>query len=258
METDNAIGKVIFTIVRQIQKKSFARDAILNMVAREQQGKATPERGMSLVLWDMFTGSAPYGEIFLRTLHPAFWTRFILNLLFSLLPGGGQKLKVKNIVAPSSPNTGAGVYTLKLLEEYAMRVEGLGKVYQDGEVVIRQGEVGDKMFVIQEGQVEVVIDQGGQEVRLAVRTAGQSIGELELFEPQPRLATVRALGQARILTVDKKSLVRRIHQDPSLVYHMMQTMSHRVRELSTEVARLERRQLETSPVRLCGPEEVYI
>ena len=98
------------------------------------------------------------------------------------------------------------------------------------------------MFVIQQGQVEVVMEQGGQEVRLAVREAGQPIGELEIFEHQPRLATVRALGQARILTVEKKSLVRRIHEDPSLAYFMMQTMSHRICELSAEVARLERHQ----------------
>ena len=116
----------------------------------------------------------------------------------------------------------------------------LGKVYQDGEIIIRQGDVGDNMFVIQEGQVEVVVEQDGQEVRLAVQGAGQPIGEMAIFDHQVRSATVRALGQARILTVDKKSLVRRIHEDPSLAYHMMQTMSQRVRELNIEVARLER------------------
>ena len=71
---------------------------------------------------------------------------------------------------------------------------------------------------------------------------------MAIFEHQARSATVRALGQARILTVDKKSLVRRIHEDPSLAYYMMQTMSQRVRELSTEVARLERQQLGTDPI----------
>jgi CRP-like cAMP-binding protein len=76
-------------------------------------------------------------------------------------------------------------------------------------------------------------------VRLAIREAGQSIGEMEIFDRQTRVATVRALGQARILTVDKRNIVRRIHEDPSLAYHMMQTMSHRIRELSAELARLE-------------------
>ena len=120
-----------------------------------------------------------------------------------------------------------------------MQTGELGKVYQDGETIIRQGDVGDTMYVVQEGQVEVVVEQDSQEVLLAVRGAGQPIGEMEIIERQPRSATVRARGQARVLTVDKKSFLRRIHEDPSLAFYMMQTMSHRIRDLSAEVARLE-------------------
>lgn len=94
------------------------------------------------------------------------------------------------------------------------------------------------MYVIQEGRVEVVVDQGGKEVRLGIRDAGHFLGEMAIFEHAPRSATVRALGRARILTVDKESILRRIHEDPSLAYRMVQTMSHRIRELSAELAAL--------------------
>jgi CRP-like cAMP-binding protein len=50
----------------------------------------------------------------------------------------------------------------------------LGKVYQDEEAIVHQGEVGDCMYVIQEGQVEVVVDEDGKEVRLM----GLDMGEL--------------------------------------------------------------------------------
>jgi len=116
------------------------------------------------------------------------------------------------------------------------RTGALGKVYQDGEVIVRQEEVGDCMYVIQEGQVEVVLEKGGKEVRLAVRGEGEFFGEMAIFEREVRMATVRALGQARVLTVDKRNFLRRIHKDPSLAYHLVQTMSHRIRELSAEVA----------------------
>ncbi len=115
----------------------------------------------------------------------------------------------------------------------------LGKVYQDGEVIVRQGEVGDCMYVIQEGQVEVVLEKDGEEVRLAVRGEGEFFGEMAIFEREVRMATVRALGQARVLTIDKKNFLRRIHKDPSLAYHIVQTMSRRIRELSAEVAQLK-------------------
>jgi hypothetical protein len=49
----------------------------------------------------------------------------------------------------------------------------LGKVYQDGEVIICQGEEGTCMYVIQEGQVEVVLEGDGQEVRIGVRGPGE-------------------------------------------------------------------------------------
>jgi CRP-like cAMP-binding protein len=117
-----------------------------------------------------------------------------------------------------------------------MQTGVLGSVYQAGEVIMRQGDVGDYMGIVQEGQVEVVVEQDGQEMQLAVREAGQPIGEMGIFERQPRCATVRALGQARVLTVDKTILLRRIHQDPSLAYSMMQTMSERIREMSALVA----------------------
>jgi len=117
-----------------------------------------------------------------------------------------------------------------------VQMGALGKVYQDGEVIIRQGEAGDYMYVIQEGRVEVLVDQGSKQVQLGIREAGHFLGEMAIFEHQPRSATVRALGQARVLTLDKESFLRRIHEDPSLAYHIMQTMSHRVRELSAELA----------------------
>jgi CRP-like cAMP-binding protein len=56
-----------------------------------------------------------------------------------------------------------------------MDTGALGKVYQDGEVIIRQGEVGDCMYVIQEGKVVILVEQNGREVPLAERDEGDFI-----------------------------------------------------------------------------------
>ena len=71
-----------------------------------------------------------------------------------------------------------------------------------------------------------------------VLDAGDFFGEMAIVEKKARMATVRALGQARVLTVDKKNFLRRIHEDPSLAYRIVQTMSRRIRELGAEVAQL--------------------
>ena len=115
----------------------------------------------------------------------------------------------------------------------------LGKEFQDGEIIVRQGDIGDSMFVIQEGRVEVLREDGGQETRLRVAEEGEFMGEMSIFEREKRSATLRALGTVRILTIDKKNFLRRIHEDPSLAFRIAQNMSSRIRELSDEIARLK-------------------
>ena len=83
--TDNTVGKVVFSITRLIQMTRFSRHAVLHMVTSEQQQETGPRR-MSGVLWDTFTGSAPYRDVFLRSLHPDFLSRFLLNVAVSIWP----------------------------------------------------------------------------------------------------------------------------------------------------------------------------
>jgi len=80
---DNQYGRVIFTITHLIQQIRFSRRALLQMTGREQNS-AGARPYMSSILWDTFTGNAPYKNIFVRTLYPAFLTRFARDLARSL------------------------------------------------------------------------------------------------------------------------------------------------------------------------------
>jgi len=120
-----------------------------------------------------------------------------------------------------------------------MTTGALGKIYDDGELLVRQGDPGNCLFVIQEGTVEVVVSQSGHEKLLRTLGPGELIGEMAIFEHEVRSATVRARGRVRALTVDKKNFLRRIHEDPSLAYRLVQTLSGRVRDLSHRLAEAE-------------------
>ena len=115
----------------------------------------------------------------------------------------------------------------------------LGRDYGDGELIVKQGESGDCMYVIQEGEVEVFVTRDGREVSLAIRKRGEFFGEMAIFERENRSASVRARGQARVLTVDRRQLLSRIEDDPALAMRMIQSMSHRIRDLSGELAKLK-------------------
>lgn len=121
------------------------------------------------------------------------------------------------------------------------RTGELGRVYEDGEVVIRQGDPGDALFVIEEGTVEIVAERDGRETALRTAGPGELLGEMALFEREPRSATVRARGRARILTLDRRNFLRRISEDPTLAFRIIEAMAHRVRTLSREIVELNER-----------------
>lgn len=215
MSRDNRIGKAIFSITSMIRRLRIARRGLLRVAANEQSGFGS--RRMSSVLWDTFTGSAPYRDVFLRTLHPVFLGKFLYETLLGMLPAR----------------------RVDLGEEMVMGIGELGKVYGPGEVIVRRGEIGECMYVIQSGKAEVVSESEGRELRLAVLGEGDFFGEMALFEKEVRSATVRPLGEVRVLTVDKRLFLRKVHDDPSLAFRVMQQMSRRIRELDGKLMSLK-------------------
>ncbi len=118
----------------------------------------------------------------------------------------------------------------------------LGRHFGNGERIVSQGERGDCMYVVQSGQVEVLLEAPEGPIRLVVLEKGDVFGEMALFSDEIRSATVRALGDARVLTIDKRTFMKRVHQDPSLAFRILQKMSARIRALSSEIAQLKARQ----------------
>jgi flavin-dependent dehydrogenase len=84
VQVDNLFGRFIFLVSHIIQRMRSSRKAVLRMVAIEQQ---SPDRSprLSNVLWDTFTGSASYLDVFLRTLHPVFISYFVWGLVSALI-----------------------------------------------------------------------------------------------------------------------------------------------------------------------------
>ncbi len=83
MRRDNNIGKAIFAVVTAITRFSFFRKVVLKMVEREQ-GNPEFSQDMSTILWDVFTGSAPYSDILKRSFKLSFICRFTRTIVTSL------------------------------------------------------------------------------------------------------------------------------------------------------------------------------
>ncbi|MBZ5534627.1 MAG: cyclic nucleotide-binding domain-containing protein [Acidobacteriia bacterium] len=214
IRNDNVLGKTLFAVTRQIQRHRFARRGLWRMVCKEQ-GRALGPTRMSTVLWDTFTGSAPYGSVLLRTFHPAFLGRFAREMLFPVHHVWLQKKR-----------------------EDVMKSSSLGGVYHDGEVICRQGELGECMYVIQEGEVEVTRRESDKEFCLGILKAGDFWGEAGLLDREHvRTMTARAIGDVCVLSIEKRTFLTHIREDPLFAIKIMRRMSRRIQELESTLVR---------------------
>lgn len=104
------------------------------------------------------------------------------------------------------------------------------RTFQPGETVFQEGSTGREIYLILEGQVEVVKGSEGEEMLLARRGPGDVLGEMGFIEASPRFATVRALGQARLLELSEQGIQFALAEHTHLLYRTIQVLSARLRE----------------------------
>ena len=96
-----------------------------------------------------------------------------------------------------------------------------------GESIVRQGDLGETLFVMLEGQAKVV--RGGRSV--AKLLPGQFFGELSAIDGGPRTASVVADTPVRALRVFRRTLADLLRQEPNVTVRMLEGMARRIREI---------------------------
>jgi CRP/FNR family transcriptional regulator, cyclic AMP receptor protein len=111
----------------------------------------------------------------------------------------------------------------------------LERAYEDGQLICREGELSEEMFVIQSGKVRIVKDRGGIEVQLAVLEKGDFFGEMSLLEGLPRDASAIAVGATQVLVMSSGALLVRLRRDPTFAFELLRRLSGRVRALNARL-----------------------
>jgi CRP-like cAMP-binding protein len=86
-----------------------------------------------------------------------------------------------------------------------------------GELVVEEGEPGDYMFIIVEGEVKVLLKRGKKEIILATLSRGNFFGEMSLFGGNPRSATVQAVTDLKLLKITREDIKRLSNSNPKLL-----------------------------------------
>lgn len=113
----------------------------------------------------------------------------------------------------------------ELLHEVAMHTER--RLYAPGEIVIQQKDHGEELFVVERGDLEVLIDVHDGMQHVATLGADTFFGEMSLLTGEERSATVRTVGEVALLVVSKETLQPILEAAPSLATEMSQVLAER-------------------------------
>jgi signal transduction histidine kinase len=109
-----------------------------------------------------------------------------------------------------------------------------------GALVFEEGSSGDALYVVLDGELEVSKRQSGQDVVLAVRRAGEFIGEMSLLEQAPRSASVRTLRESRLLMINQAAFETLLSCSPSAHLTMLRTVTSRLRSTESMLVQSEK------------------
>ncbi len=103
-----------------------------------------------------------------------------------------------------------------------------GREFRAGEVLFREGEQGDVMFVIQSGLVRVSKALHGSERTLATFGRGDFVGEMAILNEKPRTATATAVEDSTALVIDGRTLETMIAKNSEIAFRLIKKLSMRL------------------------------
>ncbi len=135
---------------------------------------------------------------------------------------------------------------LKLLAFTSERLQ-----FMPGEMLFRQGDVGDAAYIILDGEADVLVDAPEGPVRVATIGRNSIVGEIAILCDVPRTATVAARSELAVLRVAKDGFFHLVTQFPQVGIEVMHELAsrlhHTTQQLGAASARL--RELERADVR---------
>lgn len=111
--------------------------------------------------------------------------------------------------------------------------------WQDGDILCRIGEPSDTVFVILEGEVEILGNVDSDEVVLFTKSKDELVGEMAVLSNAPRSATLRARGDVKTLNISNDAFLRLITENSTVALSVMKQLSDKLALSTRELERVK-------------------
>ena len=123
-------------------------------------------------------------------------------------------------------------------------------LYPAGDVIFRQGDLGTEMFIIQEGEVDIIKNINGESHLLSKLEKGDFFGEMAVLESVPRTADAIAVAETRVLLINGARFDEMLRKNPEVAVRIIRKYSQRLREANSLLERLVGREVDPDQVAL--------
>ena len=120
-----------------------------------------------------------------------------------------------------------------------LRASMSGIKISKGQVLFKEGDPGDRLFVVVEGKLKLGTSSGdGRENLLSILGPGDMFGELSLFDPGPRTATATAVTDSRVLALANDQVIGWVTAHPQVSLQLLKRLARRLRRTNEVLADL--------------------
>jgi hypothetical protein len=110
------------------------------------------------------------------------------------------------------------------------------RTYVKDEPIFTKGDVGSEMFVVLEGEIRIHLDHEGREVTLARIGPSMVLGEMAVFDEQPRSASAQASVDTTVRVLRRDKLRAVVHEHPEVLLEFVKNLSQRIRVMDEQLA----------------------
>ena len=111
------------------------------------------------------------------------------------------------------------------------------KSFYKGEVIVKEGDIGDSFFRLIEGKASVYADWDKKDTepfRIALLETGEYFGEMAIIEAYPRNATIVAVGNVRVIEIPKDDLTTYFRDNPDQILVLMKHLGNRIKAMTND------------------------
>lgn len=114
-----------------------------------------------------------------------------------------------------------------------------GRTYEGNDVIFREGDMGNEMFIIQSGKVKITkqLNDGAEKI-LVILGPGDFFGEMAVIDKDVRSANAIAAEPSRLIALDEEVFEMHMQTNPKIVKKILKNLTSRLRDANQQIANL--------------------